>query len=54
MEITPTEHRDAHCKVYVEPSMKAEIQKFANEKGMTFSEAGRKLWLEALKDVNAK
>lgn len=48
MEITPTEHRDAHCKVYVEPSMKAEIQKFANEKGMTFSEAGRKLWLHAL------
>jgi hypothetical protein len=34
--------------------MKAEIQKFANEKGMTFSEAGRKLWLEALKEVNAK
>jgi hypothetical protein len=49
MKVEPTELRDAHCKVYVEKTVKAEIQKFANEKGMTFSEAGRRLWLEALK-----
>ena len=48
MKTAPTELRDAHCKVYVEKTIKEEIQRFANERGMTFSEAGRKLWLEAL------
>ena len=42
------EPRSAHCKVYVEPTVKAEIQKFADREGLTFSEAGRELWLSSL------
>lgn len=48
MKIDPTEKRDQHCKIYVEKSMKKEIDKYATLHGYSFSEAGRKLLLEAL------
>jgi hypothetical protein len=60
MEVMPTtthqiaealerEQRNAHCKVYIEPTVKKAIQEFADREGMTFSEAGRELWLDAMK-----
>jgi hypothetical protein len=42
------EHRNAHCKIYVEPSVKKAIENYAIREGLTFSEAGRALWLSAL------
>lgn len=47
---TMVENRSAHCKVYVEPSLKKIIQKYAKMNGLTFSEAGRELWLDAIRD----
>ena len=43
------EPKSAHCKIYVEPGLKQWIQDYADEKGMTFSEAGRDLWLDSIK-----
>lgn len=48
MVIDPTEKRDQHCKIYVERSVKKEIDKYATLHGYTFSEAGRKLMIDAL------
>lgn len=45
------ENKSAHCKVYLEPSLKETIQNFAKNNRMTFSEAGRELWLIALELV---
>lgn len=47
-ETLAAEARSEHCKVYAEPTLKSKIQKYADRKGMTFSEAGRELWLDAL------
>lgn len=42
----PTETRNKHCKVYVEPSIKKAIEDFQLENGYeSFSEAARQLWL---------
>jgi len=49
MVIDPTEKRDQHCKIYVERSVKKEIDNYATLHGYTFSEAGRKLLIDALK-----
>jgi hypothetical protein len=46
--IDPTELRDSHCKVYVEYSLKKAVKKYAEEHDMTFSDAGRRLWINAL------
>lgn len=48
MVIDPTEKRDQHCKIYVERSIKKEIDKYAMTHGYSFSEAGRKLLIDAL------
>lgn len=48
MNIDPTEKRDQHCKIYVERSVKKEIDKYATIHGYSFSEAGRKLLIDAL------
>jgi hypothetical protein len=48
MIIEPTEKRDQHCKIYVERSVKKEIDKYATLHGYSFSEAGRKLLIDAL------
>ena len=48
MIIPPTEKRDQHCKIYVERTVKKEIQDYANRMGYSFSEAGRKLLIYAL------
>ena len=37
--VVTSENRDAHCKFYTKPSIKKNIQQFANINGMTFSEA---------------
>lgn len=44
------ENRSSHCKIYVEPSLKKIIQQYAKNNGLTFSEAGRELWLDAIRD----
>lgn len=48
MVIDPTEKRDQHCKIYVEKSLKREIDRYATLNGYSFSEAGRKLLIDAL------
>ena len=48
MKDLATEPKSEHCKVYIEQSLKAIIQKYADARGITFSAAGRKLWLEAV------
>ena len=48
MNIDPTEKRDQHCKIYVERTVKKEIDAYATKNGYSFSEAGRKLLLDAL------
>jgi hypothetical protein len=48
-EALEREPKSAHCKVYVEPTVKDWIQKYADQQGMTFSEAGRELWLDSIK-----
>ncbi len=48
MMIDPTEKRDRHCKIYVEFSVKKAIDRYAMMRGYSFSEAGRKLLIEAL------
>lgn len=48
VNIDPTEKRDQHCKVYVERSVKTEIDAFATRNHMSFSEAGRHLMIYAL------
>jgi hypothetical protein len=48
VNIDPTEKRDQHCKVYLEKSLKREVDRYAMLHGYSFSEAGRKLLLEAL------
>lgn len=48
MKIDPTEKRDQHCKIYLEPTVKKEIDKLAMKKHMSFSEAGRMLILAGL------
>jgi hypothetical protein len=48
VNIDPTEKRDQHCKIYVERSVKKEIDKYAMIHGYSFSEAGRKLLMDAL------
>ncbi len=48
MMIDPTEKRDQHCKIYVEYSVKREIDRYAMKYGYSFSEAGRKLLIDAL------
>lgn len=51
MNIIPTEKRDQHCKIYVEKSLKDEIDKYAIKHHYSFSEAGRKLLIYALDGV---
>lgn len=48
MKIDPTEKRDQHCKIYVEKSVKNEIDKYAWKHHISFSEAGRRLLLAGL------
>lgn len=48
MIIDPTEKRDQHCKIYVEKSVKRAIDKYAITRGYSFSEAGRRLLIDAL------
>ena len=51
--IDPTEKRDVHCKVYCEYSLKKAILQYSYDHDMTFSEAGRKLWIDALNSQQA-
>lgn len=51
MKIIPTEKRDQHCKIYVEKSLKQEIDRYATQGDYSFSEAGRKLLIYALDAV---
>jgi len=46
-EMIATENRSAQCKIYVEPTVKKAIEAFAVREGLTFSEAGRALLLNA-------
>ncbi len=49
MVIDPTEHKDRHCKVYIEESLYKAIKDYQYKNGIySFSEAGRRLWLKAL------
>lgn len=48
MIIDPTEKRDQHCKIYVESSVKKQINDYATKQGYTFSEAGRQLLIDGL------
>lgn len=48
MQIIPTEKRDQHCKIYVEKSLKNEIERYAQTHHYSFSEAGRKLLIHSL------
>lgn len=49
VDIDPTEHKDRHCKVYIEESLYKAIKKYQNDNYIySFSEAGRRLWLQAL------
>lgn len=49
VKIDPTEKRDQHCKLYLEPSVKKEIEKYQFAHGLlSFSEAGRRLILSGL------
>lgn len=41
------EPRSEHCKTYVEKTLKKAITNFAIREGLTFSEAGRELWLNS-------
>jgi hypothetical protein len=43
-----TELRTEHCKTYVEPTLKKAIQDYATREDISFSEAGRRLWIRAL------
>lgn len=52
MLIEPTEKRDQHCKIYTEKSLKKEIDAYATKRGLSFSEAGRKLIIYALEQVS--
>lgn len=48
----PTELRSEHAKSYVEPSLKRRITKYQTQHGLvSFSDAGRELWLIALEKV---
>lgn len=51
MIIPPTEKRDQHCKIYVERTVKKEIDDYADRNGYSFSEAGRKLLIDALERI---
>ena len=51
MIIHPTERRDQHCKIYVEKSVKKEIEKYAMRKNLSFSEAGRNLMIYAIEHL---
>ena len=49
----PVEVRSEHCKIYVEPTIKKEIERFQKERHIdSFSEAGRRLWIMALDQVD--
>ena len=52
MLIEPTEKRDQHCKIYTDKSLKKEIDAYATKRGLSFSEAGRKLIIYALEQVS--
>ena len=54
MKINPTEKRDQHCKIYVEKSIKDEINNYATRHSLTFSEAGRDLLLAGLHVIGVK
>lgn len=54
MKIEPTEKRDQHCKIYTEKSLKSEIDTYATKRGLSFSEAGRKLIIYALNHIESK
>lgn len=54
MIINPTEKRDQHCKIYVEKSLKTEINGFALRFNLSFSEAGRKLMILGLTSLTDK
>ena len=47
-----TENRDAHYKIYLEPSLRKAIHAYARLEGLTDSEAGRQLFLIAFCDKN--
>ena len=47
-----TENRDAHFKIYTEPSLRRAIHAYARREGLTDSEAGRQLLLIAFCDKN--
>lgn len=51
MNIEPTEKRDQHCKIYVEKSVKREIDKYALKHNMSFSQAGRNFLVYALENL---
>ena len=51
MIINPTERRDQHCKIYVEKSVKKEIDRYAMKNHLSFSEAGRNLMLYAIENI---
>lgn len=51
-QIEPTELRSEHAKSYIEKSLKARIFEYQRQRGLlTFSDAGRELWLIALEKV---
>ena len=54
MECEAKELRSEHCKIYAEPSLKKAVQDYADENRVTFSEAGRRLWVYALNLKNQK
>ena len=54
MKIEPTEKRDQHCKIYTEKSLKSEIDTYATKRGLSFSEAGRRLIIYALNHIESK
>lgn len=48
IDIEPTENRDQHCKIYLEKSLKKQVDEYAIEHKCSFSEAGRKLIIAGL------
>ena len=53
ININPTEKRDQHCKIYVEQSLKNYVDKYALKRRISFSEAGRELWIIGLKTIES-
>jgi hypothetical protein len=51
MIIDPKQLRDQHCKIYVEKSLKKEIDQYASRHHISFSEAGRNLIIYAIKHL---